>query len=329
MTGNDCNGEKKQGSGIIRIKDTVPGSEVKGCLAVRQVYVRQNRNKPTEYLDLKLHDGEGEVAAKRWDHAGEAPNIGEVLYIEAKVETYQGARQLNITNWVKAKKGDYPQGYFLPKCPEDPAELWKKVCRRLQEIGNPSLQALVEQILTDQELVAQVKEAPASMGHHHATLSGLLQHIWHTMQKADGLAAGDFGVPVDRDLLAVGCFLHDIGKVREYTWEGEAIGRSDPGMLLGHIVMGLIIVNQVIDRVSGFPEVLRWKLLHMVASHHGTLEFGSPVVPLFLEAEILARADDADAQLFKFAQAFAETSKGDRWSPYIRTLGRQVWVSEE
>jgi 3'-5' exoribonuclease len=321
--------EKKQGCEILRIKDMVPGSEVKGCLAVRQVYVRQNRNKPTEYLDLKLHDGEREVVAKRWDHAGEAPCAGEVLYLEAKVDIYQGARQLNITHWLKAKKGDYPQGYFLPKCPEDPNELWKKVYLRLNEISNPSLKALIDKILADHELVEQIKIAPASMGHHHATLSGLLQHIWHTMQKADGLAADGLTGYVDKDLLAVGCFLHDIGKIREYTWGGETIGRSDPGMLLGHIVMGAIIVNQMIDLVPGFPEVLRWKLLHMLASHHGALEFGSPVIPLFLEAEILARADDADAQLFKFTQAYTEALKGERWSPFIRTLGRQVWVSEE
>jgi 3'-5' exoribonuclease len=212
---------------------------------------------------------------------------------------------------------------MLPATTRDVGELWKQLEAAVQSIANPDLKRLLDALLADAELAKAYREAPAARQLHHAWLGGLLEHVVSLLGLADSVAAH---YPLlDRDLLVTGVILHDIGKVRELTWE-TGFDYSVEGVLLGHIQMGANLVDKTIAGLPDFPERLRTLVLHMILSHHGKLEFGSPKLPMTPEALALSFIDDFDAKMRAIESEFEKAAREGR---RLDELTGKVWALDQ
>lgn len=299
------------------IKDLSVGTRVIDFFAVREAAIRRTKNGDA-YLEVKLTDGRDNIMARMWDYNYTfCPAGNTVVKVDATVGEYRGQRQLTINRIRPAEEGEYSPRDFLPTCPEDIADLGQKMAGYAAGIGNPALAEAVMQIWSDHP---EFNDAPAAMEHHHAYIGGLLHHTVNVVQKA--LSISEEHPEIDRDLVVAGALLHDVGKIKTYDWSGITIGMTDEGRFLGHIVLGLSLVGPYLQSLDWLTKN---KLLHIIAAHHGKLEWGSPVEPAIPEAMVVFLADLADARLYKMFNARPENGN---WSAYIPDLGR-VWVDNK
>jgi 3'-5' exoribonuclease len=239
--------------------------------------------------------------------------------------------QLRVATPLEVDKAD-----LLPSTTYDVAALWSQLEAAVNSVGNPDLKLLLNTILADQAIAGAYREAPAARQLHHAWLGGLLEHVVSLLGLADRVAAH---YPLlDRDLLLTGVVLHDIGKIRELSW-GVGFDYTIEGTLLGHIQMGIDLVEKTIDALPGFPSRLRTLVIHMILSHHGKLEFGSPKLPMIPEALALNFVDDLDAKMQAVSSEFDKSARegkgpdeltGKVWSLDNRQLlNTKRWLAEE
>lgn len=299
------------------------GQPFSGTLVVRDCSVRQGSNSK-DYLALRLTDGETDITARVWEHTGEPPAVNIVIFVKAAQSEYKGQPQLTITEWRQARPEEYRPADFLPVCPADREELKKKLRGYIERVRDPGLSQLLYALFRDnKEFVKAFLAAPAATYHHHAYLGGLLQHSVSVADRCLSLLTPE----TDVDLLVAGALLHDAGKVYDYDWSGLVISMTESGRLLGHIAQGLLLVDRhAKDCPDLAPERLSL-LLHLIASHHGKLEWGSPVEPCTLEAVLLHEADYLDMQLFKLELARSQVPKGEGCTK-VPGFGRQFWFGE-
>ncbi len=307
----------------MKLKDYSIGQSISGYMAVKQCNIRQtNQNPPKDYLDLLLTDGEIEIIARVWDHTGQPPTVNTIIYTSAKLTQYRGQNQLNITEWRQANQGEYTQKNFLPVCPYDLEKLWSRLKETMVNIKDLGLSQILRSVFGKH--YKQFQEAPAALYQHGAYLGGLLEHTCGVVEQCLRLATEE----TDIDLLITGAILHDIGKIFDYDWSGCVIIMTDSGQLLGHISQGMMIINNHATNCSDLSTERLNLLLHLIASHHGKLEWGSPVEPLTREAILLHNADMLDVQLWKLAQAQAKTPVGEKWTDKVWSLNnKRFWVS--
>lgn len=299
------------------------GQPVYNVFQVRRKELLPFKEKPGKFLSLSLGDKTGEIDAKLWDNAEDEAaglNIADFVLVKGVVTTYNQRPQITLETVKKVNVKPADLVYFLPTSPRDVAEMWEELQQKIAQVANPHLQNLLRQVFADETLAEQFRRAPAAKSHHQAYLGGLLEHTLNVMRLAEQIAAAYEGI--DRDLLLTGALLHDIGKIYEYRYD-LFIDYTDAGRLLGHIVMGANLVQDLIRSLPDFPETLKLKVLHMIVSHHGRYEWQSPKRPKFLEAAILHQADYLDAEVDKFLQAKHNYSQ-ESW-PYIRTLERYIF----
>ena len=194
---------------------------------------------------------------------------------------------------------------------------WPELQGRLEAVRNPWIATLLRDITAARE--PQLRRWPAAQTVHHAYEGGLLEHILKVAETADALALA-YGA--DRDIVFAGALLHDIGKLEELTYDG-APGYSRDGNLVGHIMLGVVIVREAASRIAGFPDELRACLEHVIVSHHGTRQMGSPVEPMTVEAFILSAADDLDAKIHQVRRHLDEdTGEGEftAFHPRLRRI---------
>lgn len=299
------------------IKDLTVGAHVVDFFVVREAAIRQARN-GNNYLEIKLTDGRENIIARKWDYNFTfCPSGNAVVKVDASVNEYRGQKQLIINHICLAEEDEYNPRDFLPVCPEDTADLGQKIANYTAEIKNPALSDAVIKILSDYS--TEFDEAPAAMEHHHAYLGGLIHHTANVVQKAVSMSAEH--LEINLDLVIAGALLHDIGKIQTYTWSGVTIGITDEGGLLDHIVLGISIVQPYLYSLDRLTVN---KLLHIIVSHHGRKEWGSPVEPATPEAMVVHLADLADSRLYKMFNA-RPAGENENWSGYISNFGR-VWV---
>jgi 3'-5' exoribonuclease len=253
-------------------------------------------NKP--YLSLILGDKTGQLEGRVW--TPDDPRIskdferGDVVKARGSASRFDDRLQMKIDQLRKATASEVDKADLLPSTTYDVAELWRQLLSFVDSFTNPYLKLLLSTILNDPPLAEAYREAPAARQLHHAWLGGLLEHVVSLLTLADRVAPH---YPIlDRDLLLTGVILHDIGKVHELSWE-IGFEYTVEGTLLGHIQMGMALVEKTIDSLPGFPERLKTLVLHMILSHHGKLEFGSPKLPMIPEALVLNFLDDLDAKM--------------------------------
>ena len=306
------------------------GESVDEVFLVADKQLRANRQ-GNLYLHLELRDKSGSVGARLWNATeGLARTFepGDFLHARGKIQVFQGALQVILSHIETIDPATISPEDFLPQSTQNVAKLTAKLRELLLGIQNPHLRALVECFLIDDEFVRKFTTAPAGIKNHHAYHSGLLEHVVTLLTIADRIS--DLYPDVDRDLLLTGIFLHDIGKIDELSYE-RAFGYTDEGQLVGHLVMGVEMLRDKVERTSDltgepFPAELLLRLKHMIVSHHGTLEFGSAKVPMTPEAIALHHLDNLDAKIHTFTREIRDDPCRDTsWTPYQQNLGRRIF----
>lgn len=312
---------------VEQLRDGDPLDDV---YLVTDKQLRVNRN-GNAYLLLELRDRTGGISARLWN-AGEQSargfDPGDFLHATGKVQLFQGSLQviLNTIDRVEAQKVELTD--FLPHTEQSIPKLMERLKGYLLRLGSPHLRALAECFLMDDEFIRGFTTCPAGVKLHHAYIGGLLEHVVSMMDAADRLLPLYPGV--DRDLLLMGVFLHDAGKTKELTYT-RAFGYSDEGQLIGHLAIGVELLDRAAAKVPDLtgepvPRELMIRLKHMILSHHGTLEWGSPRVPMTPEAMLLHLIDLMDTRMHQVAREFREDRNNPTaWTPYNANLGRRFY----
>lgn len=279
------------------------------------------------YLALRLADRTGSVEARLWDEVAEVEPTFErddVVKVEATVESYKGKTQLKVKRLRSAQDSEVELADYLPETAKDVEALYAELLGVARGVVHPHLRQLLLAVLEDAELALRLKQAPGAKTLHHAYRGGLVEHIV-SLCRFCRLAAQNYP-EIDLDLLLTGAILHDIGKVYELSYE-RSLDYTTTGNLLGHIAIALELLGRKMDGLEGFPADLRVLVQHLILSHHGRLEFGSPVTPKFPEAVLLHYLDDVDSKMeamrASLAAAAAENREGD-WTEWNRALDRPV-----
>lgn len=280
------------------------------------------------YLRLKLRDATGEVAAIHFDPSDEALaiEVGDVVIVGGTYSVHpQYGAQVQIRRLRPADPNEYAACDLVPVSPVSTAELAERLHALIDSVDEPHLRALLERAFDDsREPGRTFAVAPAAVRNHHAYRHGLLEHSLIVAEAAAGVASRF--ASVDRDLVVAGGLLHDIGKVLAYTSDGMAPQMTDAGRLHGEIVMGHDLVRDLIAEDSAFPAEAAVRLRHIIVSHHGMREKGSPVVPQTREAVIVHYCDDMTARIGAIDDAEAATPPSESWSNRIFMIDAPAYL---
>ncbi|HUY82719.1 MAG TPA: HD domain-containing protein [Acidobacteriaceae bacterium] len=277
------------------------------------------------YFALTIADRTGQMEARMWETSdAEEFAAGDIVKVRGQVNRYQDKLQITLDRIRRATPEEFDVGDFVPKTECDVEELWVVLSGYVESFTDPHLKALLRLFLDDQEIAGALREAPAAKTLHHAWIGGLLEHIVSLLGICD-LVAKHYGV--HRDLLLTGAVLHDIGKLHELRW-GTSFEYTVQGQLLGHITIGLGMVERKMDAIEGFPPELRLLVSHLILSHHGKYEFGSPKLPMIPEAVLLHYLDDMDAKMQTMRTEFARNAAGgrgaDEMTDWVRSMERPL-----
>ena len=287
----------------VYVGTLVPNDVVTAQFLVLSKEIRQKKT-GEPYLTLHLADRTGEIEAKMWDNVPEVMNIfgrDDFVKVKGLVQVYQNRSQFTIHRLRRLEEHEVDLADYFPCSERDPEEMIAELGRIIAGLSNPHLRTLLQLVFSDERLSTRYKMAPAAKTIHHACRGGLLEHVL-SLCSLCRLTAAHYK-NVDLDLLLTGAILHDIGKIEELSYS-RSFGYSAEGQLLGHIVIGLRIVGAKFDQLPEFPLKLRTLVEHMIISHHGELEFGSPKVPVFPEALLLHHLDNLDSKMDAMRLAF-------------------------
>ncbi len=279
------------------------------------------------YLNLRLMDSTGEIEARVWDDAdalSKAFDKDDIVLVKGYAVAYQGGIQLNVNGASRVPDGTVSVRDYLPSSKREPEEMFGELEGIISGMKNAHLKGLLKAIFDDPDVRTRFMTAPAAKGMHHPYLGGLIEHVLSICGLADRVA-GHYGPSVDRDLLITGAVLHDIGKIYELSYR-RAFDYTDEGRLVGHITIGVELVGDRIKRLKGFPKELAVLIKHMLLSHHGHLEYGSPKRPKTIEAIVLYYLDDLDAKVAAMKSLTGdERDAGPNWTPYQRLFERPMF----
>ncbi len=306
------------------------GETIDEVYMVTDKQLRTNRS-GNFYLQVELRDRTGAITARLWN-ANEPQfrsfSEGDFLRIKGKVQLFQGSLQILFTQFDRVDAGKVALEEFVPRVEQDINKLYERLKLHLQKLSDPHLRALAECFFIDEAFVSAFCNSPAGIRNHHAYIGGLLEHVVTMLDAADRLAP--LYPELNRELLMMGVFLHDIGKTRELSCD-KVFGYTDEGQLVGHIDIGVEILTEKAARVPDltgeqFPRELFLRLKHMIVSHHGTYEFGSPRLPMTPEAIALHHLDNLDAKLHLFLRDIREDKNTtNAWTPYNQSIQRRLF----
>lgn len=307
------------------IKDIKPGERISESFLVTEKNMAFSQ-KGAPYLNIRLKDKTGEVDGKIWENAIEWDKLfkkGDVIQAQGGAVSFKNTVQISITGLRKVEDGNVNLAEYLPVAKEDIEVMFADLMTFIEQIPTPCLKTLLYAFFHDEKITALFKRAPAAKGFHHVYIGGLLEHTLSVIRLLDQVTQHYQGI--NRDLLITGGILHDIGKIYEYSYD-SIFDYSDQGRLVGHIVIGIEMLDAKIAAVGDFPAQLAMELRHLMLSHHGTHEFGSPKRPKTLEALIVHHIDDLDAKVNAF-QEFIEDADNDdsHWTPFHKLFERFIY----
>jgi len=299
--------------------------EITGFFLVHQKELRSNRA-GDGYLSLVLGDSTGTLDARMWDNLETLPDFssGDVIKVKGRVQPYRNRVQLSVMQLRLARPEEASPGDFLPASTRDPREMLADLRAIAESVKQPHLGALLGAVLGDEAIASRLLVAPAAKSMHHAFRGGLLEHVLSLCRMCD-LAASHYAW-IRRDLLITGAILHDIGKIHELSYD-TSFQYTNSGQLVGHLVQGLALVREKMAGVAEFPENYRVLVEHMLLSHHGHLEFGSPKEPLFAEALLLHYLDDLDSKMEAMRATLASANAAtpeQEWTARCPSLDRAL-----
>jgi len=280
------------------------------------------------YLILTVMDRSGEVSGPIWENALELQKLckpGEIIRVAGLVQSYRDNLQLKINSVQPVVKSAVELGDYFPVSSKNRREMAEELQGLFRSIKNPYLKKLLNHFFNKSDWWPRFQDAPAAKGIHHAYIGGLLEHSLSMARVCDFMA--DHYEGVDRSLLLAGALLHDIGKLKELTAKDGVVEYTVAGRLKGHLVIGSEMVSEVAGHIKDFPENLLEQLQHLILSHHGKLEFGSPALPMTVEALVLSFVDDLDAKMNLIEQLRKKMNSVDMsWTDYQRALERYLYL---
>ena len=293
------------------------------CVTSKQVKPRRNGGE--NYIALTLGDRSGHLDAKMWDNVPDYVDTFEqddFVKVKGLINRYNGRMQLTVHMIRKLHDQEVDFGDFLPKTSSDIDQLWQTLQNFVASIKNDHLRNLLNVFIADPEIATAYRTAPAAKTLHHAYIGGLLEHVVSLMRSCDLLTPN---YPhVNRDVVMAGIFFHDLGKIHELTYQ-RSFGYSTEGQLLGHIVLVLEMLQKKLQTIPDFPNELKRLLEHLIVSHHGQYEFGSPKLPMTPEALMLHYLDDLDSKMESMRAHFErEAMLENEWTSYNTSLGRPL-----
>ncbi len=296
--------------------------------------LRANRN-GNLYLQMRLSDRTGSLTAMMWnasDQVYQKFENGDYLKVQGATQHYNGSMQMIVNRFDKVDPGTVNEADFVTLASSEVDQYASRLSELLRSVSDPALRNLAECFLMDESFMSKFSRAPAGVKNHHAYHGGLLEHVVSLMELA-ALTAPRYS-KLNRDIMLLGAFLHDMGKIDELTYERD-LGYSDEGQMIGHLVIGVSILDEKIreaEKLAGepFPPELAMQLKHIIVSHHGTHEFGSPKVPMTLEAVALHYLDNLDAKMHSFGQLIDDDPNTDsNWTPYQANIGRKIYKGQQ
>jgi 3'-5' exoribonuclease len=296
------------------------------------VSVRDKRGSSEQYLALTVADRSGSLEARMWDDVASAVSTcAEGCYVKVmgQVSKYNGRFQITIAKMRLASDSEIDPADFVPTSKYNVDEMWGELRGYVEGFANPDLRRLVFVFLDDPEIGPAYRTAPAAKVLHHAWIGGLLEHVLTLVRVCR--AAAPFYPEVDPDLLVTGAILHDIGKIRELSWK-SSFSYTLEGQMIGHICIAQTMLRDKVAGLSDFPERLRILIEHMILSHHGKYEFGSPKLPMTPEALLLSALDDLEAKMQamrnEFARNAAAGKSGAEMTDWVRSMERPFLNSQ-
>ena len=305
------------------VTDLSPDAQVRTTFLV-QARERKIARTGSAYLDLDLRDASGVVRAKLWDCDRHALDfeVEDIVAVDGVVEDYQGTLQIRVRKISRCSPDDVDLFDYLPHSRRDPEEMYVTLLDRLRRVPEGPLRMLLLTIMEDPSIAEKYKRAPAAMSYHHAFLGGLLEHVLSLVQLGDQVC--DHYEFLRRDLLLAGLVLHDVGKIEELSFS-RGFRYSTRGQLLGHISIGLEMVQEKMRQIPGFPAELKGQIEHIILSHHGKVEFGSPKEPVFPEALVVHFLDEMDSKLEAMrAQYATDQDRPGDWTARNPALRREL-----
>jgi 3'-5' exoribonuclease len=282
------------------------------------------------YLALTLGDRTGQIEAKMWDNVEDALDAFEqddFLKVKGLINKYKNRFQLTIHKLRRLGESEIDYSDYLPKTTKNIDELWQTLSDFVASFKNEHLKRLIQGFMADPEIAQAYRNAPAAKTLHHACIGGLLDHVVSLFRSCD-LVCRNYP-QVNRDLVLAGAFLHDIGKIHELTYN-RSFTYTTRGQLLGHMVIELEMLQAKLSLVPDFPPELKTLLEHLIISHHGEYEFGSPKLPMFPEALLLHYMDDLDSKMESMRALFErEVDQENPWTSYSPSLGRPLLNTEK
>jgi len=308
------------------IKDIKEDSKIKGNYLVKSKTIGQTRQGKS-FLTLSLGDKTGTIEARVWDRAEEIASQfkeGSIVTINGHANTYRNQIQIQIHE-LKQNESAIDPALFQESSPKDIPNMLSDLKKLASRIQNRHLRALIDSFMADHHFVTRFKKAPAAKHFHHSYLGGLLEHTLSVSQMA--VLVSEHYPDLDSDLLLSGAILHDIGKIEELNYEPN-IEYSNEGRLLGHIVLGVMMVEEKLKSQKDFPFELALRLKHLILSHHGEFDFGSPKRPKFLEAFALHLLDDMDAKINGLTKLLKDDRQEGSWTSFNNLFQRYFFKGD-
>lgn len=309
------------------IKDFKLNESIQAFFLVKQVQFLKKKDS-SDFISLKLADKTGDIEAKLWDNVAEIQaqlKDGVYVKVQGDVGEYLGKKQLTIKKIRLAESTEIDPSDFFRTTKKNIDEMFENLKGLVSTLDDENVKSLLFSFINDQEIAAAYKKAPAAVNMHSACIGGLLEHVTGLLDLGNYVCAQY--PQIDRNLLIAGIILHDIGKLKELDYSGPFKYTTD-GILVGHLTIGIKMLNEKISTLSHFPEEKRMLLEHMILSHHGQAAFGSPKTPQTLEAVVLHYLDNLEAKITGFSE-FVEMNQPDAngWTPKAFMFdNRQLYI---
>lgn len=312
------------------VRELVDGESVEEIYVLAEKQLRANRN-GNLYMLANLRDHSGTISGLMWNVTEQSVahvDAGAYVKVQAKVQVHQGALQMILMKIESVDPACLDPDEFAPKPECDIEQLTQRLQTLVAAIEDESIRTLLQCFLDDEAFMNAFSRAPAGMKAHHAYLGGLMEHVVNMLEVADRIA--DLYSNVDFNLVKAGAFLHDAGKTRELGYEDSFL-YTDEGQLLGHLVIGVEMLTEKIhvwNEKNGepFPRETALRIKHLILSHHGSYEFGSPKLPMTPEAVALHHIDNLDAKVNEFLREIDDDPNSNvSWTPYNQRLGRKLF----
>lgn len=310
---------KKQFINQIRAGDVLTD-----CFVLAEKTMAQKKD-GNNYLNLVLSDRTGSIKGVAWDNVATISSqaqTGAVVAVRGNVSEYRNSLQVVVKEMTLVPPDETDPSDFMLSTERDVDQMFERIVALSESLDAWYLKALFSAFWGDESFTAQFKKAPAAKKMHHAYIGGLLEHTLSMAVLADRVAEHYNGI--DRDLLVSGAILHDIGKIREFSYD-IGIDYSDEGRMVNHIVIGLQMIEEKIRTITSFPAEPALLLKHMVVSHHGSKELGSPEPPKTVEAVMLNYIDEMDSRIQAIREFMGKEDPAETWTSFHRLLGRHFY----